>query len=169
MIDTEIEEGLADEGMISRTGRCWSPIRKGVRLFLTEGFLIEDFNLVAGPVGFAEEVEAGFQRGIVGEAADADAVGEFIPAVLFLKLGEHLLELDTVEWVVGWGWHGRRVAYCKRLDDSLDLCQRERWVRRGFLRVTLGLTSMWLRPSSTVNSISECFSKGGMNQDRLLS
>lgn len=67
---------------------------------LTECFFVEDLDFVAGPGSLSKEVEAGLERGVVGETADADAVGEFVPAVFFFKAGEHFLELDAVERVV---------------------------------------------------------------------
>ena len=75
------------------------------KLALTECFFKENLYFVSSPGGFAEEVEAGFEGGIVGEAADADAVGEFVPAVFFFEAGENFLELDAVEGIVGWAVH----------------------------------------------------------------
>ncbi|MFT6499149.1 MAG: hypothetical protein ACJAT6_001285 [Akkermansiaceae bacterium] len=57
---------------------------------LTEGLLVKQLDLVAGPRCFAEEFEAGFKRRIIGEAPDTNSIGEFVPSILFLQLNQHL-------------------------------------------------------------------------------
>lgn len=52
---------------------------------------------LAGPGGFAEERQAGFDAGIVIEAADADMFPEIIPAVALDHFGEDLFQSDAVQ------------------------------------------------------------------------
>lgn len=62
--------------------------------------LVENLYLISRPVGFPEELQAGFDRGIIAEAIDLDAEGEVVPAVFLNKLVEHSFESDAVQGVV---------------------------------------------------------------------
>ena len=68
--------------------------------YSAESFLVEDLHFITGPWRFAEEVEARLERRVIREAANPDAVCEFIPAVFLFELGEHLFEFDSVEGIV---------------------------------------------------------------------
>lgn len=68
---------------------------------LRERLQIQPFHLASGPGGFAEELEGGFHRGVILEALDVDAFSKPIPTVMFLQLGDHLLQGDAVKRVVG--------------------------------------------------------------------
>lgn len=60
----------------------------------------EFFDFVSGPRGFAEKFEGGFHRGVVGEAADSDAVREFVPAVFLDEAGDDGFQGVAVEGIV---------------------------------------------------------------------
>lgn len=51
--------------------------------------LVEDLDLIPGPVRLSEKLEAGFDRGVITEAIDLDAEGEVIPAVFLDEVIEH--------------------------------------------------------------------------------
>ena len=65
-----------------------------------EELFVENLHLVSGPVGFSEEFQAGFDRGVFAEAIDLDAEGEIFPAILFDQVSEHFLKSDAVQGVV---------------------------------------------------------------------
>ena len=81
--------------------------------------LIEDLYLIPRPIGFPEELQAGFNRGVITEAIDLDAEGEVVPAVFLNKLVEHSFQSDAVQGVVahecflavmGWNSNGKHHA-----------------------------------------------------------
>jgi hypothetical protein len=60
---------------------------------------VELFDLGAGPGGFAQEDEARFYAGVVGEAADRDHPAELFPAVVLGQGGDDVLERLAVQRV----------------------------------------------------------------------
>ena len=81
--------------------------------------LVEDLDLIPGPVRLSEKLEAGFDRGVITEAIDLDAEGEVVPAVFLNKLVEHSFQSDAVQGVVahesflavmGWNSNGKHHA-----------------------------------------------------------
>ena len=59
------------------------------------------FDFIPGPRGFAKKGEGGFDRGIVGEAADTDAIREFVPAVFLYQAGNDYFQGIAVQGIVG--------------------------------------------------------------------
>ena len=53
---------------------------------------VELFDLGSGPGGLAQENEARFHAGVVGEAADRDQPAEFLPAVVLHQGGDDVLK-----------------------------------------------------------------------------
>ena len=67
---------------------------------------VELFDLGSGPGGFAQEDQARFYAGIVGEAADRDQAAELLPAVVLHQGGDDVLKRFAVQRVAGGLVHG---------------------------------------------------------------
>ena len=61
---------------------------------------IQTLHSLAGPRGFAEKLQTGTDRRIMGKAADGDALPEFLPAIKRHQLSEHISQSDSVKWIV---------------------------------------------------------------------
>lgn len=61
---------------------------------------IQLLDLLARPFGLAQKGEARGDAGIVGEAANTDASGQFRPAVARHQIFEDGLERDAMQWIV---------------------------------------------------------------------
>ena len=59
------------------------------------------FNSAAGPGGFAQKGQGGFDTRIKLEAADGNALGHHRPTVPFDQLLENLLQRDAVQGIAG--------------------------------------------------------------------
>ena len=96
---------------------------EGFRLFLLavpKELTVKVLYFRSRPGGAAEEVEAGFDAGIVVEAADGDAASHFFPAVVFGEACQDHFEGDAVQGVWGGGFGGHAGRGC--------------FIRFGFLR-----------------------------------
>lgn len=67
---------------------------------------VELFDLGAGPGGLAQEDQARFDAGIVGEAADGDQPAELLPAVVLHQGGDDVLKRLAVQRVAVGLVHG---------------------------------------------------------------
>lgn len=84
---------------------------EGASTTRTKRLQIQPFHFASGPGGFSEELERGLHRRIILEALDVDSFGESVPSVVLLELGDHLLQGNAVEWVVGlFLAHGNDIA-----------------------------------------------------------
>src|SRR5690606_37395464 len=70
-------------------------------LFFARVLDVQLFDLLAGPGGLAQELEARLHAGVDGEAVDADAGGEVFPAAALDELLEHRGEGDPVQQIFG--------------------------------------------------------------------
>lgn len=61
---------------------------------------IQVFDFLAGPIGFAQELQARFDAWIMGEAIDGDSVSKFSPAVIFYQIGQNFLEGDPMQGII---------------------------------------------------------------------
>ena len=64
---------------------------------------VEVLHFLAGPWGFSQKGEAGFNARITLETADLDPESEFLPAVVLHQCGYDLFKSHSVEGIVGLG------------------------------------------------------------------
>jgi hypothetical protein len=68
------------------------------------------FHFGASPGSFSEELQAGFNAGVVIEAADFDDAAQLGPPVMSDQFGEYRFQGDAVEGIIG-----MRVGHGERL------------------------------------------------------
>ncbi len=59
------------------------------------------FHLGSGPRCFAEEFQAGFDAGLLGETSDIDYLSHLLPAIALYQLLKHRLQCDVVQGIIG--------------------------------------------------------------------
>ena len=69
-----------------------------VRLLLFKEHLL---HLGSGPRCFAEEFQAGFDAGVMGETSDLYFLAHLFPAIVLYQLLKHRLKRDVVQGIVG--------------------------------------------------------------------
>ena len=65
------------------------------------GAQIQRLHLVARPLGFAEEFEAGFNARLPVEEADINPPTQLVPAIMVEQLVQQLFERNSVQWIIG--------------------------------------------------------------------
>ena len=72
-------------------------------LLIAQHEQVQAFNLIACPWRFAQELQAGAYAGLVGEAANGDALAQIVPPVKVGQAGDDGFEREAVQRVARLG------------------------------------------------------------------
>jgi hypothetical protein len=62
---------------------------------------IQSFNLISGPGGSSQKLQAGFDTRMIIKTPDADDPSHFIPTITFYQLGQNHFQRDPVKRIFG--------------------------------------------------------------------
>ena len=65
------------------------------------GMHVQSLDLCPGPGGFSQELQAGFNTGVVIKTADIDLFSHFCPAIMRYQACKDQFQSDAMERVVG--------------------------------------------------------------------
>ena len=86
--------------VLARFNRNETPMSYGLSLFsyfwFCKGRDIESLNLGSCPWSSAQELETGVYGGVLFKTANVNSGSQVVPAIMIYKLGDNLLQLDSV-------------------------------------------------------------------------
>ena len=62
---------------------------------------IQSFNLISGPRGFSQKLQAGLDTWVIIKTSDIDDSSHFIPAIMLYQLSKNHFQSNTVKRIVG--------------------------------------------------------------------
>ena len=75
--------------------------RRAAATQLAQHEQIKRFDLFTRPRRFAQKLQAGSHAGIIGKAANIDALAETLPAVMCGQAGDDRFQLDAMQRIAG--------------------------------------------------------------------